>query len=113
MSSLMGLGFFQFDNLLKNRVPFVLLSYGVDFVGFDQGIFQKHLEKNLVLIEPKETFSYIETQKFVKEQSMVLVCTSGEVSQKFAKKLEASGYKNVFFVTGGYKTLIEEKNNNL
>ncbi len=106
----MGLGFFQFDNLLKNRVPFVLISYGVDFKNFTTGIFQNHLERHIVNLDPKETISYFEKQNFSKEQSLVLVCPSGDVSRKMAIKLEKSGYKNVYFITGGHASLLSEKN---
>ena len=109
MTSLMGIGFYQFDNLIKNRVPFVLISYGVDFKNFDTGIFQNHLEKQLVLIEPKEIFDYVKKQKFSLEQSFILICTDGKLSQKNALKLEKMGYKNVFFINGGYQNLLKER----
>lgn len=110
MSSLMGIGFFQFDNLIKNRVPFLLLSYGVEFKNFTNGIFQTHLEKHLVSLEKNETMSYLEKQKINKEQSMILICTDGTDSKKMADKLESAGYKNVYFINGGFNQLLKEKN---
>lgn len=109
MTSLMGLGFYQFDNLIKNRVPFVLISYGVDFKNFDIGLFQNHLEKHLVLMEPQETFDYVKKQNFPLEQSFIVICDDGKISQKNALKLEKLGYKNVFFINGGYQNLLKER----
>lgn len=107
----MGISYYQFNNLLKNRVPFVLISYEVDFKNFDIGIFQAHLEKHLVRSTPNETLSYLKSQNLPLEQSIVLACPEGKTSEKMAQKLEKAGYKNVYFLSGGYEKILDEKTN--
>ncbi len=105
----MGIGYYQFNNLIKNRVPFVLLNYGVDFKNFEKGIFQAHLEKHLVITTPEETLNYLKAQNFPLEQSIILACPEGKMSEKIAQKLEKAGYKNVYFLSGGYQNILKEK----
>ncbi len=107
--SLSEISFFQFDNLIKNRVPFLLINYGVSLKNFSEGIFQAHIDKHMVNLKPEETVSYVKEKNIPQEQSMILICANGKASEKQAQVLESMGYKNVYFISGGFEKLSEEK----
>jgi len=107
--NLMSIDFFQFDNLVKNRVPFILISYGIDFKNYEKGLYQNHIEKHLIVLEPMKTQEYVESQNLLKEQSIVLVDQDGRISEKWAETLDGLGYKNVFFIRGGFENLQKQK----
>ncbi len=103
----MPISYFQFENLIRSRVPFVLFSWGFEFKGWFKNIEQMHLEQvlrradQIALLLP-------ELQKNL-EQPIVLVCRDGKESKAQMEKLEAVGFKNVYFVLGGYSEMENDR----
>lgn len=111
MSSPLPIGFFQFDNLVRNRVPFLLLKTNVD-VESQFGVMEKmHLRHFSI---PLEKMDLIHAQAAMaerhaeKDSPVVVLCEDGVVSMELAKKLCEQGYVNVYYVLDGVNGLREK-----
>jgi len=113
------IGFFQFDNLVKGRVPFLFVNLNVDTSALYPHIYKMHLERMLLSIpdqsigtmEPAEIVSFIQDQKILAHQAIVLLCEDGKRSEQVACALETANYANVFVIAGGWQKLLEERQN--
>jgi len=116
MSSALPLGFFQFDNLVRNRVPFYLLRSNIDvesLYGKMDFMEKQHLRNYSVelsefsasLVEP-----LLKERHAQKDSPLVVLDADGSSgATKLASALTAAGYVNVYFVVGGFAGLIAEK----
>lgn len=109
----MPIGFFQFDNLLKQRVGFFIFSW-VDLSVLGYRLMEKsHLEKITVAMNSAAGLSELKTkiqeQGLEKTAPIVLACQDGNLAQSFAQQLEAEGYLNVYWVLDGVQGLKQEK----
>jgi rhodanese-related sulfurtransferase len=115
MSTALPLGFFQFDNLVRNRVPFYLLRLNIDvesLYGKMDFMEKQHLrnyslelsEFSLSLVEP-----LLKERHAQKDSPLVVLDSDGLKSSKFASELASAGYLNVYFVVGGFLGLQAEK----
>lgn len=100
------IGFFQFDNLIRNRIPFVLLNLGVDLKGiYDMPLYQNHLESLSILVTAESAPQALESRQHPQHEAIVIICPSGQQSENLIDQLEALGYLNVFYVKGGRQSL--------
>ncbi len=114
-----SIGFFQFDNLVKGRVPFLFVNLNIDTNALYPHIYKMHLDRMLLTIpdqdlaamEAAKIVSFIQDQKHPSHQAIVLLCENGEKSELIAHTLEGAGYVNVFVVAGGWLQLLEEQQN--
>jgi rhodanese-related sulfurtransferase len=90
------IGFYQFDNLVRNRIPFFLINLGQDLSHWYESIFKQHL---LVLMN----------EKIPKDFPIVLLCQNGKESQKTYEGLIRKGYTNVYLIDGGIQQMMTEK----
>lgn len=103
----MPIGFFQFENLIRTRVPFLMFTWGLDFKDWFTGLEKMHVEQvlrradQIALLLP-------ELQKNL-EQPLLFVCTNGEQSKAQMEKFESLGFKNVFYVHGGWQAMDAER----
>lgn len=105
------LGYFQFANLLENRVPFTLLSWGESFEGWFKGMAGAHL-KEVLQVLPKEMIAKEAILKLgnrKKDDPIVLVSDPEEVSLRTAELLRKQGFSNVFVAEGGLSGLIKDR----
>ncbi len=103
------LGFFQFDNLIKNRVQFLLLDLGADITDWYKGMLATHLENYRLITNEKEAVALVEAKQLPKHFPIVVLCPNGKSSSKVAHILEEMGYTSVFAVEGGVKGLNKER----
>jgi rhodanese-related sulfurtransferase len=104
------IGYFQFDNLVQNRVPFVLLSFDIDFSAFySLTVPQRHLESQLISSSKDKAIEVLKSKSIAPETPIVLVCSQGKVSGRVASLLEKKGFTNVFLVQGGYEALMKDR----
>ncbi|MCY4512310.1 MAG: MFS transporter [Bdellovibrionales bacterium] len=61
-------------------------------------IWEKYLKKAQVK-SPKEVLSLL--KKFSREEPLVFVCETGELSKTFSKEVRDEGWKNAYYVEGG------------
>lgn len=99
-----GIGFFQLDNLVKNRVPFFLLKDETDIEKFFGPMERIHLRTYSI---PLQAMSLSEAEAQMKERGaqmqspVVVFCQTGKPSQKLAEDLEKQGYMNIYYVLDG------------
>lgn len=103
----MPIGLFQFENLIFTHVPFILFAWNFDFAGWFKGLEQMHLQQ--VLRRGDQLLMLLPELQRDLNQPIVLVCENGLESKAQAEKLEAMGFKNVFYVIGGWKKMSEER----
>ena len=104
--NLNSIGYFQFDNLIKNRIPFLLINLTENPLKiYSQNLYQQHLTKVEVLTSVSLVFSELEKRVHPKHEALLVLCHDGEQSQDLVKELEQKGYLNVFYVEGGLKNL--------
>lgn len=102
--------YFQFDNLIKNRVPFTLVNMGVDLSTFYTDIYAKQLQACEIFVKtPTEVESALIEKPFAKEQAVVVICDDGVTSEKLAADLVNQGFSNVYSVQGGFKKLLQQQ----
>ncbi len=111
MHKALPLGFFQFDNLLRNRVPFALLRSPVDLESAFGPMEKIHLRTysiNLDSLQLSNAQAALKERGTRKEDPIVVLCETGEASQKLADELAAQDFMNVYFVLDGWKGIQEE-----
>lgn len=100
------LGFFQFDNLIRNQIPFVLLNLGTDLKGlYKLSHHQNHLDKLTCNVSEKNALETLKSRQHPLHEAIVVICQSGKESATLVDELEAAGYLNVFLVKGGLDQL--------
>ena len=103
------IGFFQLDNLVKNRVPFHLLNMGTDISSWFISIYKDHFLKNQILVQPDELMQTLESKKLASDAAIILLCNEGSTSLEIYRELEKKGYTNVYVVDGGYQQMMTER----
>ena len=103
------IGFFQFDNLIKNRIPFLLFNFGSDLSSWYQSLYQEHLLKNQILTNSGQFLQDFESQAASKDAAIILLCEEAGDSARFFAELEKKGYTNVYVVDGGYQQMMTER----
>ncbi len=95
------IGEFQFENLLKNPIAFLLLDLRPSDIKPNISKAQK-VSFDLVL-------EFVKTHSHEKDQPIVLVCETGTQSEEAAKLLSVEGYINVVVLEGGTRSLSPQK----
>lgn len=109
--SVNAIGYFQFNNLIQSRTPFLLICLeGVDVGHWYQHVFKMHYDSVRMSCGESEVLTAINEKKFAHNFSIVVLDKSGKMSSLVSQKLEASGYINSFYVEGGVQGLEQEKN---
>ena len=104
------IGFFQFDNLVKNRVPFALLSFELNWDGFYvESIYQNHLMSLVLDVSHKEFLGSLKSKSLPKDFAIVAICKKGKDSARAIKVLEKEGYSNVYSIVGGFESLVKDR----
>jgi rhodanese-related sulfurtransferase len=104
------LGFFQFDNLVRNRIGFVLLLINATLENVYTGLEKDHIKKASVELTSANVAQALEkmAERNVNQQdAIVILCKDGEQSRELAEALEEQGFINVYFITGGLTTLLQ------
>lgn len=111
MSQALPIGSFQFDNLVRGRVPFFLIRSGVD-IESAYGVMEKMHIRNFSLeldkLEMTAAEAALAERKARKEDPIVVLDEKGDESKKLAQSLTDAGYINVYFVLGGWQETLAE-----
>lgn len=110
-----SIGYFQFDNLVRGRVGFVFVNFGVNTSALYPHIFKMHLESRQLQLPEGELADASAEQILAalalhpKESAVILLCQSGTKSAEIAEALESAGYINAFFVEGGWEQVLKDR----
>ena len=105
-SILNEISFFQFDNLIRNRIPFVILNIGVDLKDFyTQPFYQNHLEALMIPVTKESALVELQNRKIPSHDAILVLCPDGKVSAQIVDALESQGFSNVFFAKSGFEKL--------
>lgn len=108
MNSPSPIGFFQFDNLVRNRVPFLLLKTAVDVESLFGVMEKMHLRNFSVVLDKmdvQQAQAAMAERHADQESPVVVLCEDGVNSMELAKGLCAQGFRNVYYVLDGVKGL--------
>ena len=111
MHKALPLGFFQFDNLLRNRVPFALLKSEIDLEPAFGPMEKLHLRTYALSLRSmtlEAALAALKERGTRKEDPIVVLCETGEASRNLAQELAEQDFLNVYFVLDGWKGLQEE-----
>ncbi|WP_413289927.1 rhodanese-like domain-containing protein [Bdellovibrio sp. HCB337] len=110
-----SIGYFQFDNLVKGRVGFVFLNFGVETHSVYPHIFKMHLESRQLQL-PEGDLKTASMQDILlamshhpKETAVIVLCQNGAKSAEVAQALEEAGFINTYFIKGGWDQVLEER----
>lgn len=103
------LGFYQLDNLISNRVPFLFFNMSESILSWYTSVSKMHLETYQILTTSDCIIAIITEKKAPKDYAIVLLCNDGLVSLKVNTDLEKLGYTNVYVIDGGYQQLVTER----
>ena len=101
-----GIGFFQLDNLIRNRIPFFFLKDESDISSYFGAMEKMHLQNYSILLSE---FSVAAAEAVMKEKGaqvhspLVVFCKLGDKSKNLAEDLDRKGYANVYYVLDGLK----------
>ena len=106
------IGFFQIDNLIGNRVPFLFFNMSESLIPWynnHNSLSKMHLETYEIMTTPAEIDSILEAKKAPKDYAIVLLCADGTESLEMYGKLQEKAYTNVYVVDGGYQQMMTDK----
>ena len=111
MNEALPIGYFQFDNLIKNRIPFFLVRTDIS-IDAAYGVMEKMHLRNFSLVLQALNFenakAALAERQARKEDPIVVLCEDGNASQKVAQALAADGHLNIYYVLGGWQMLQAE-----
>jgi len=100
------IGEFQFENLIRNRIPFVFINLTPDLPQlFAQSFYQKHLESIEIRTQESSVIDQLKERNHPLHEAILIICENGDRSKQLVSLLEAQGYLNVFFMADGMKSL--------
>lgn len=105
-----AIGFFQFDNLVRSRVPFLLFHEPIDFSEVYDGMELEHLQRYAFPIQEdfEQTFDQLLTMKIDRRMPVVVMLNSTFPDGEFLSRLEEEGFMNVHGVEGGWDEILRE-----
>ncbi len=111
MSEELGyIGYFQLDNLIRSRVPFLLLNLGTDIRSWYSSVSGLHLENHSVLCQ-----NWADVEREINERSLplhyafVALSEDGLQAEKLAREMQDKGFANVYVIQGGLQKMLREK----
>lgn len=105
------ISFYQFDNLVRNRIPFMFINMNSDVSTWYDSIYKLHIQTNQVLTSLPEIPSVLDSKKIPKDFAILLLCQNGRESEKAATDLQKKGYTNVYLIDGGAQQMMTDKQN--
>jgi rhodanese-related sulfurtransferase len=103
------ISFFQLDNLINNRVPFLFLNMSQSVVPWYTSVSRMHIESYEIMTTEADLCTALESKKAPKDYAIVLLCQDGQSSLKAYSQLEKLGYTNVYVIDGGYQQMVTER----
>ena len=103
------LGFFQFNNLIKGRIPMVLVNLGVDLKSSYGAVEAMHLDNCQIMGTTAEIVENVVNRKLPSHYPIVLIDQNGTQYAPVVQALEAKGFNNVYTVKDGLSGIEKER----
>lgn len=103
------LSFFQFDNLVQNRIPFLLVNLGADLGSWYQSVWAMHIENNTLKTTAQNAIVDIKAKNLPPHYAIVVVDEDGVQAGEIQKVLEGMGFINSYSLRGGLRGMAQEK----
>src|ERR1700751_1780023 len=107
------IGFFQFDNLIRGRVPFILVNLGVDLTSWYKSVEGMHLTNVTLAAAPNasgdEIIAQIKGKNLPIHFPVVVIDQNGTQAKELVLKMEAAGFTNAYLVEGGFEGIAKER----
>lgn len=106
-----NIGYFQFDNLLQNRVPFILVLLDeVDLKSlYNNSLINLHIQNITLQYSSGKILEAIQDKKLPPHFAIIILDKDERKSPKIAKEIEKAGYTNVYYVKNGFEGLLTER----
>lgn len=102
--------FYQLDNLINNRVPFLFFNTsGNSLSTWYTSLNKMHVDNYEILTSSDQILTELESRKAPPDYAIVLLCQTGEQSLKTYTELAKKAYTNVYVVDGGYQQMMTDK----
>ena len=103
------IGYYQLDNLINNRVPFLFFNMAESLIPWYSSLNKRHLETYEVVTAENEALSILEAKSVSLDQAIVVLCQDGKASLRVYNQLIKKSYTNVYVVDGGYQQIVTER----
>lgn len=103
------IGFYQLDNLINNRVPFLFINMAQSLTPLYSSVSRVHVQTHERLCTFEGALNEVIGSGLPKSGAIVLLCENGEASMKLSHELEKNSYTNVYVVNGGYQQIVTER----
>ena len=103
------IGFYQLDNLISNRVPFLFINMAQSLAPLYHSVSRVHVQTHERLCSAENAWNEIISSGAPKSAAIVLLCENGLASSELCRKLEESSYTNVYVINGGYQQIVTER----
>lgn len=101
------IGFFQLDNLIKNRVPFLLANFSENISSKYTSIYHQHIKNYEFSFKNEDEFLlFLKEKNHAKDSAIVLLCFDGKLSNKLCSDLIKLSYTNIYYIKDGYQQLL-------
>lgn len=104
MSPVGEIGYFQLSNLVRNKVPFTLFLIDINSAEKLEDSIESVM-RNGKHVTSQQFLSQLDEMKLSLEHPFVLVCSEGTTSFSLATQMVEKGFKNVYCIKGGWKSL--------
>lgn len=104
-----NIGYFQLDNLIQARVPFMLINMGPSLSGWYTSVNKMHVENYEILTNQTAAIIDLEAKKLPKDFAIVVLCEDAKKSAIVYAQLAEKAYTNVYLVDGGYQQMMTER----
>lgn len=105
------IGYYQLNNLVQNRIPFLFLNFSEDLSTWYESIYKLHIQTYQRLTTLDQAENLLNEEKIPKDFPILIVCQSGLQSMNFAQYLQKNSYTNVYVIDGGIQQMMTDKNN--
>ena len=109
MSDFNSIGFFQFDNLLQSRTPFLLLLLDeIDLKPNYNSLVHMHLDIISSYCSSEKALGVVQEKNLPNHYAIIVLDLNGKKSPLVAKSLESAGFINVYYVKNGFTAFSKE-----
>lgn len=105
-----SIGFFQFDNLIQTRTPFLLVILdGIDLSGWYKSVTKMHLDNISLASTPEGALEDVKGKNLPPHFAVVVLDNNEKSAPQVVASLENAGFINSFYVKGGLEGLLKER----